>query len=72
MKQRTEEGEAAKRGLAWKIETDSILIKEKYLHLSKLSDKVSKMLKRKCLKFEVLEKRFIEVYFHNLSIFVIV
>jgi len=67
MKQRTEEREAAKRGLAWKIETDSILIKEKCKHLSKLSDRVSKMLKRKRLKFEVLEKRFIEVYINNQS-----
>jgi hypothetical protein len=39
--------------MAWllKIETDSILIKEKRKHLSKMSDRVSKMLKRKHLKF---------------------
>jgi len=30
----TEEKEATKRGLVWKIETDSILIKEKRKHLS--------------------------------------
>jgi hypothetical protein len=39
--------------VAWllKIETDSILIKEKRKHLSKTSDRVSKMLQRKHLKF---------------------
>jgi hypothetical protein len=39
--------------VAWllKIETDSILIKEKRKHLSKMTDRVSKMLKRKRLKF---------------------
>ena len=39
--------------MAWllKIETDSILIKEKRKHLSKMSDRVSKMLQRKRLKF---------------------
>ncbi len=39
--------------MAWllKIETDSILIKEKRKHLSKMTDRVSKMLKRKRLKF---------------------
>jgi hypothetical protein len=49
----TDEKEATKHGLAWKIETGSILIKEKCKHLSKTSDKVSKMLKRKRLKFEI-------------------
>jgi hypothetical protein len=29
--------------LAWEIETDSILIREKHKHLSKMSDRVSKM-----------------------------
>jgi hypothetical protein len=57
----TEDREATKRGLVWEIETDSILIKEKRKHLSKTSDRVSKMLKRKHLKFGFLEKRFIEV-----------
>jgi hypothetical protein len=39
--------------VAWllEIETDSILIKENGKHLSKMSDRVSKMLKRKRLKF---------------------
>ena len=68
----SDEKEATKRGLAWKMETDSILIKEKCKHLSKMSDRVSKMLKRKCLKFEILEKVFIEVYINNRSIFVII
>jgi len=38
--------------VAWllKIETDSILIKEKCKHLSKMWDRVPKMLKRKRLK----------------------
>ncbi len=49
----TDEKEATKHGLAWKMETDSILIKEKCKHLSKMSDRVSKMLKRKRLKFEI-------------------
>ena len=41
--------------VAWfeKIETDSILIKEKRKHLSKTLDRVSKLMKRKRLKFEV-------------------
>jgi len=41
--------------VAWlgKIETDSILIKEKRKHLSKTSDRVSRnVLERKRLKFE--------------------
>ncbi len=49
----TDEKEATKHGLAWEIETGSILIKEKCKHLSKTSDRVSKMLKRKRLKFEI-------------------
>ncbi len=47
----TDEKEATKRGLAWEVETDSILIKEKRKHLSKTSDRVSKMLKRKRFEF---------------------
>jgi len=39
-----------KRGLVWKIETGSILIKEKRKHLSKTSDRVSKMLEAQALK----------------------
>jgi hypothetical protein len=46
-----EDREATKRGLVIEIETDSILIKEKHKHLSKTSDRVSKMMKRKRLKF---------------------
>ena len=40
--------------MAWLglIKTGSILIREKRKHLSKTSDRVSKCLKRKCLKFE--------------------
>ena len=43
--------------MAWfgKSETDSVFIKEKYKHLSKTSYRVSKMLKRKHLKFEIKE-----------------
>jgi hypothetical protein len=38
---------------AWLGETDSILIKEKRKHLSKMSDRVSRnVLERKGLKFE--------------------
>jgi hypothetical protein len=39
--------------MAWllEIEKGSILVKEKCKHLSKMSDRVSKELKRKCLKF---------------------
>jgi hypothetical protein len=37
-------------GLAWKIETDSILIKEKRKHLTKMSDRVSKMFEAQALK----------------------
>ncbi len=39
-----------KHGLALKIETDSILIKEKCKHLSKMSDRVSKMSEVQALK----------------------
>ena len=46
----TDEKEATKRGLAWEIETDSILIKEKGKHLSKMSDRVSKMFEVQVLK----------------------
>jgi hypothetical protein len=43
--------------MAWllKIETGSILIKEKRKHLSKMSDRVSKLMKRK--RFKVWVKR---------------
>ncbi len=43
--------------VAWllKIETDSILIKEKRKHLSKTLDRVSKLMKRKRLKFGLRE-----------------
>ncbi len=50
-----DEKEATKRGLAWKIETDSILIKEKRKHLYKMSDRVSKMFEAQALKVEVRE-----------------
>ena len=46
----TDEKEATNHGLAWKIETDSILIKEKRKHLSKTSDRVSKMFEMQALK----------------------
>jgi hypothetical protein len=46
-----EDREATKHDLVIEIETDSILFKEKRKHLSKMSDRVSKMLKRKRLKF---------------------
>ncbi len=58
----TDEKEATKCGLAWEVETDSILIKEKRKHLSKMSDRVSKMLKRKCLKFEIRESIHRSIY----------
>ncbi len=54
------------------IETDSILIKEKRKHLSKTSDRVSKLLKRKRLKLGFSEKGVIEVYIDIQSLFVIV
>jgi len=46
----TDEKKATKCGLALKIETDSILIKEKRKHLSKTSDKVFKMFEAQELK----------------------
>ncbi len=44
--------------VAWilKIETDSILIKEKCKHLSKTSDRVSKIDEAQALKFGEREK----------------
>jgi hypothetical protein len=52
-----------KCGLAWKIETDSILIKDKRnKHLSKTSDRVFKMLKRKHFKFEIRESIHRSIY----------
>ena len=47
--------------VAW-VETDSILIKEKRKHLSKMSDRASKMLKRKHLKFEISESIHRSIY----------
>jgi hypothetical protein len=46
----TDENEATNRGFSWEIETGSILIKEKHKHLSKMSDRVSKMLEAQALK----------------------
>ncbi len=60
--------------MAWlgKIETDSVLIKEKRKHFSKMSDRVS----RKCFQNGDAQgssrEGFIEVYINNQSIFVIV
>ncbi len=42
------------KSVAW-FETGSILIKKKRKHLSKMSDRVSKCLKRKHLKVEIKE-----------------
>ena len=49
---------------AWllKIETDSILIKEKRKHLSKTLDRVSKLMKRKRLKFGLRESSHRSIY----------
>ncbi len=47
--------------VAW-FETGSILIKEKHKHLSKTSDRVSKCLKRKRLKFENKESLHRSIY----------
>jgi hypothetical protein len=49
---------------AWllKIETDSILIKEKRKHLSKTSDRVSKKMKRKRLSLEKEESIHRSIY----------
>jgi hypothetical protein len=50
--------------MAWlgKSETDSVLIKENCKHLSKMSDRVSKCLKRKCLKIEIRESIHRSIY----------
>ncbi len=48
--------------MAWEVETDSILIKEKHKHLSKMSERVSKMLKLKRLKFEIRESIHRNIY----------
>jgi len=50
--------------MAWllKIETDSILIKEKCKHLSKMSDRVSKLLKRKRFKVWFKESSHRSIY----------
>jgi len=50
--------------VAWllKIETDSILIKEKRKHLSKMLDRVSKLMKRKRLKFGLIESSHRNIY----------
>ncbi len=50
--------------MAWllKIETDSILIKEKRKHLSKMLDRVSKLMKRKRLKFGLRESSHRSIY----------
>jgi hypothetical protein len=53
--------------VAWllKIETDSILIKEKRKHLSKTSDRVSKMLQRKGLKLGFRERSHKSIYLYT-------
>jgi len=50
--------------MAWllKIETDSILIKEKRKHLSKTLDRVSKLMKCKRLKFGSRESSHSSIY----------
>ncbi len=50
--------------MAWllKIETDSILIKEKCKHLSKMLDRVSKLMKCKRLKFGLRESSHRSIY----------
>jgi hypothetical protein len=58
--------------LAWKIETDSILIKEKSKHLTKMLDRVSKLFWSTSAKSLRSMKVFIEVYIDNQSVFVIV
>jgi hypothetical protein len=59
--------------VAWlgKIETDSILIREKRKHLSKTFDRVSKMFEAQAL-LKIEEKVFIEVYIDNQSVFIII
>jgi len=60
--------------VAWleKIETGSILIKEKCKHLSKMSDRVSTNIFRNRILNIRVEKSFIEVYINNQSLFVII
>ena len=50
--------------MAWllKIETDSILMKEKRKHLSKMSDRVSKLMEHKRLKFGLRESSHRSIY----------
>ena len=50
--------------VAWllKIETDSILIKEKRKHLSKTLDRVSKLVEHKRLKFGLRESSHRSIY----------
>jgi hypothetical protein len=50
--------------MAWlgKIETDSILIKEKPKHLSKCQTGCRKCLEHKCLKFEINESIHRSIY----------
>jgi hypothetical protein len=50
--------------VAWllKIETDSVLIKEKRKHLSKTLDRVSKLMKCKRLKFGLRESSHRSIY----------
>jgi hypothetical protein len=54
--------------LAWEIETDSILIKEKRKHITKMSDRVSKMFCSASIK----SLRSMKVYIDNRSVFIIV
>jgi len=58
--------------LAWKIWTDSILIKEKRKHLSKTSDRVYKIFWSASAQSLRTMKVFIEVFIDNQSIFIIV
>jgi len=53
--------------VAWllKIETGSILIKEKPKHLSKMLDRVSKLMKRERLKFGLRESSHRSIYQHT-------
>ncbi len=50
--------------MAWlgKIGTDSILIREKHKHLSKMFDRVSKMFEAQRLKIEVRESIHRSIY----------
>ncbi len=54
------------------VETDSILIREKRKHLSKMSDRVSKMFWSASAQDLKSMKVFIEVYIDKQSVFVIV